>query len=67
MARITRGDPIDDTLRCRWPIWSRECEPVVRAGVQGIQLNGHGIDPGATHAELKEIRKCRDFCGVFFN
>lgn len=55
MSRITRGDPIDDALRCCWPVGRREGEPIIRARIQRIQLNGHRIDPGATHAELKDV------------
>jgi len=54
MARITGGDPIDDALRSRWPVGRREGEAIVRARIQGIQFNGHRIDPGATHAELRD-------------
>lgn len=54
MGRITGGDPIDDTLRSCWPVGRGEGEAVVGARIQGVQFNCDRIDPGATHAELKD-------------
>lgn len=38
MRRVPRGDPVRDSLGLGRPVGSGECEPVIRASVQRVQL-----------------------------